>query len=122
MKSGGRLQLFTGSTVVAPGVEVVEIGGHTPGQCIVKVNTSDGGVLLASDAVHYYEEYERDMLFTSVADLVQMYEGFDYIRGLMGSGEMAHLVAGHDPGTLLRFRPAAGKYGHLAATIGQLGA
>ena len=119
IESEGRMQLFTGATVLAPGIEVVEVGGHTPGQCVVRAQTSDGTVLLASDAVHYYEEYERDMLFTSVADLVQMYEGFDYIRGLMASGEVAHLVAGHDPGTLSRFRPVSGKYGHLAATIGQ---
>jgi glyoxylase-like metal-dependent hydrolase (beta-lactamase superfamily II) len=118
-RSEGRLQLLRGATEVAPGVEVVELGGHTPGQCVVKVKTSEGTALLASDAVHYYEEYERDMLFTSVADLVKMYEGFDYIRELVSSGQVDHLVAGHDPGTLSRFRPASGEYGHLAATIGQ---
>ena len=76
----GRLELFRGSVGVAPGIDVVEVGGHTPGQSVVKVKTSDGTVLLASDAVHYYEEYDRDMLFMSVANLVEMYEGFDYIR------------------------------------------
>jgi hypothetical protein len=78
--------------------------------------------MLASDAVHYYEEYERDMLFTSVSDLVQMYECFDYIREQVSSGEVQHLVAGHDPATLSRFRPALGTYSHLAATIGHLDA
>jgi glyoxylase-like metal-dependent hydrolase (beta-lactamase superfamily II) len=117
--SEGRLRLFQGATEVAPGIEVTEVGGHTPGQCVVKVGTSAGTVLLASDAVHYYEEYERDMLFTSVSDLVQMYEAFDYIRGQVTSGEVDHLVSGHDPTTLSRFRPAEGPYGHLAATIGR---
>ncbi|MGD0809958.1 MAG: N-acyl homoserine lactonase family protein [Acidimicrobiales bacterium] len=120
IKSEGRMRLFEGTAKIAPGIEVIEVGGHTPGQCVVKVGTSDGTVLLASDAVHYYEEYERDMLFTSVADLVQMYECFDYIRGQLGSGAVQHLVAGHDPGTLSRFRQASGKYSHLAATIGHL--
>lgn len=119
IREEGRLHLISGAREVAPGVEMVEVGGHTPGQCIVKVRTSEGTVLLASDAMHYYEEYERDMLFTSVADLVKMYEGFDYIRGLLALGEVEHLVAGHDPSTLSRFHPVPGEYEHLAAAIGQ---
>jgi glyoxylase-like metal-dependent hydrolase (beta-lactamase superfamily II) len=114
----GRLDLFEGSIEVAPGIEVIELGGHTPGQSVVKVRTSDGTVLLASDAIHYYEEYERDMLFTSVADLVAMYEGFDTIRQMVASGGVVHLVSGHDPDTLSRFEQASGPYGQLAATIG----
>jgi glyoxylase-like metal-dependent hydrolase (beta-lactamase superfamily II) len=114
----GRLVLFEDRVGVAPGIEVLVVGGHTPGQCVVKVDTSDGAVLLASDAVHYFEEYERDRLFTSVADLVEMYEGFDTIRAMIDSGEVAHLVPGHDPGTLRRFTPVAGAYASLAATIG----
>ncbi len=113
------MRLFEGTAKIAPGIEVIEVGGHTPGQCMVKIATCEGTVLLASDAVHYYEEYERDMLFTSVADLVQMYECFDYIRDQVRSGEVRHLVAGHDPATLSRFRKAEGKYSDLAATIGR---
>lgn len=116
----GRLCLFSGSRIVAPGVEVLEVGGHTPGQCMVKVSTSEGSVLLASDAVHYYEEYERDRPFTSVANLVEMYEAFDRIRAMIDGGEVQHLVAGHDPDTLSRFSPSEGPYSALAATIGTL--
>ena len=114
----GRLRLFRGAITPAPGIEVLEVGGHTPGQCVVRVQTDEGSVLLASDAVHYYEEYERDMLFSSVANLVQMYEGFDRIRAMIDAGEVEHLVSGHDPDTLSRFAPVSGAYGALAATIG----
>jgi glyoxylase-like metal-dependent hydrolase (beta-lactamase superfamily II) len=116
----GRLELFDEKIDVAPGIQVVEVGGHTPGQSVVKVETHEGTVLLASDAVHYYEECERDMLFMSVANLVQMYDALDYIRGLVEANEVRHVVAGHDPCTLSRFDPVAGEYGHLAATIGRL--
>jgi glyoxylase-like metal-dependent hydrolase (beta-lactamase superfamily II) len=119
IRSEGRLELFSGQFSVAPGIDLIEVGGHTPGQCVVKVSTSDGTVLLASDAVHYYEELERDMLFTSVTNLVQMYEAFDYLRDLLADAVVDHLVAGHDPSTLSRFKPASGPYAHLAATIGQ---
>lgn len=113
-----RLTLFKDRFEVAPGIEVLEVGGHTPGQCVVKVQTDEGVVLLASDAIHYYEEYERDMLFMSVADLVAMYEGFDRIRDMEKAGEFQHLVSGHDPDTLARFTPVQGKYASLAATVG----
>jgi glyoxylase-like metal-dependent hydrolase (beta-lactamase superfamily II) len=113
-----RLVLFENSYEVAPGVTVIKVGGHTPGQSVVRVETSDGVVLLASDAIHYYEEYERDMLFMSVANLVDMYAGFDRIRELVESGDVSHLVSGHDPDTLNRFKPAEGPHSHLAATIG----
>lgn len=117
----GRLALRTGSWFVAPGIEVLELGGHTPGQVVVKVNTDDGVVLLASDAVHYYEELQRDMPFSSVADLVAMYDAFATIRGWVESGEVRHVVSGHDPTTLDRFsrRSDSGRrFADLVATVG----
>jgi glyoxylase-like metal-dependent hydrolase (beta-lactamase superfamily II) len=109
-------RLFDEETEVAPGIRAMRIGGHTPGQCIVTVNTSAGLVLLASDAVHYYEEYERSMPFSQVADLVGMYAGFERIRGM----SFRHLVSGHDPATLGMFTPVDGSLRGLAATIGLL--
>jgi glyoxylase-like metal-dependent hydrolase (beta-lactamase superfamily II) len=114
----GRVRTFTGALTLAPGVELLEIGGHTPGQSVVRVSTSDGDVLLASDAVHYYEEFEDDLPFAFVADLPKMYAGFDRIRTLMASG-VRHLVSGHDPDTLNRFHPVEdGPLAGIAATIG----
>ena len=115
----GRMTTFSGRHEVAPGIEVIEVGGHTPGQSIVTVATSDGTVLLASDALHYYEEFDRDMPFTYVADLIGMYEAFDVIRELGEDGAYSHLVAGHDPSTLERFSAVTdGPLAGLAATIG----
>jgi glyoxylase-like metal-dependent hydrolase (beta-lactamase superfamily II) len=118
IRAEGRLELIRGSSIVAPGVEVIEVGGHTPGQCLVKVDTPDGPVLLASDAVHYYEELERDMLFSSVADVVAMYRAFDTVKTMVDAGAVKHLVAGHDPITLGRFAPIADDLRDMAATIG----
>ncbi|EXG81636.1 N-acyl homoserine lactonase family protein [Cryptosporangium arvum] len=116
----GRLRPFTDSVVVAPGVLVTRVGGHTPGQSVVTAETSDGVVLLASDSVHYYEEYQRDMPFTQVADVVAMYDAFARIRGQLASGAVRHLVTGHDPDTLRRFTPVTGGVlAGLAATIGE---
>lgn len=116
----GRLHLFESSIEAAPGIVIEVVGGHTPGQAMVKVNTDEGVVLLASDAIHFYEEYERDRLFMSVANLVEMYEGFDLARELLERGEVTHLVAGHDPAVLSRFTPVEGEFAQLAATIGSM--
>lgn len=116
----GRVTTFSGSLEVAPGVEVIEFGGHTPGVSVVKVKTADGNVLLASDTIHYYEEYEDDLPFAYVADLPRMYAGFDRIRALVDAGEIQHIVPGHDPATLDRFtRVETGPLAGLAATIGR---
>ncbi|MFY1671561.1 N-acyl homoserine lactonase family protein [Plantactinospora sp. WMMB334] len=115
----GRVRTFADDVEIAPGVRVIRVGGHTPGQSIVTVNTSEGTVLLASDAVHYYEEYERAMPFSQVACLVDMYAGFERIREMLETGEVRHLVAGHDPETLARFTPVSGALAGLAATIGE---
>jgi glyoxylase-like metal-dependent hydrolase (beta-lactamase superfamily II) len=113
-----RLRPFDGEHQLAPGVRVIQVGGHTPGQSVVLVDTADGPVLLASDAVHYYEEYERSMPFTQVSGLVDMYAAFERIRDMVARGEVRHLVSGHDPDTLARHTPVTGKLAGLAATIG----
>jgi glyoxylase-like metal-dependent hydrolase (beta-lactamase superfamily II) len=99
----GRLTL-TGPAPyqVAPGIELVQVGGHTPGQAIVTVATTVGPVVLASDAVHYYEELERDRPFATVANLPDMYAAFDQISEL-AQAPGTRVVAGHDPLVTERF-------------------
>lgn len=87
---------------VAPGVEVIEVGGHTPGQLIVTARTGDGTAVIASDALHYYDEMRLDRPFTHVADLPAMYTGFELLRYLQREGSH-YLVAGHDPEVMERF-------------------
>ncbi|MEZ5189974.1 MAG: N-acyl homoserine lactonase family protein, partial [Schumannella sp.] len=120
VRAEGRLTTFRGRHTVAPGVELVEVGGHTPGQCIVIVTTAEGPVVLASDAVHFYEELERGMPFMSVADLVAMYDGFDLLNGMLADGSAAVVVSGHDPSTLERFDPLGEPLPGEAAVIGRL--
>jgi glyoxylase-like metal-dependent hydrolase (beta-lactamase superfamily II) len=104
----GRATLADGPTAVAPGIEVVPVGGHTPGQLIVPVATAAGQGVLASDAIHYYEELDRPFAF--VADLEEMYRGFDLLREISAEPGRV-LVAGHDPEVMSRFAPLAGGAG-----------
>jgi glyoxylase-like metal-dependent hydrolase (beta-lactamase superfamily II) len=70
------------------------------------VSTAAGPVVLASDAVHYYEELERDRPFSTVASLADMYAAFDQIRDLARDGAL--VVAGHDPLVADLFRGRSG--------------
>ena len=101
LRAAGRLTLPGPAHRIAPGIELIQVGGHTPGQAIVTVATAGGPVVLASDAVHYYEELERDRPFSIVASLADMYAAFDQIRELAEAG--ARVVAGHDPLVAERF-------------------
>lgn len=119
-RDAGRVRPFADRLEVAPGVEVIRMGGHTPGQSVVRVPTSIGTVLLASDAVHYYEELDRDMPFSSVADLVEMYEGFDRIHAMLASGDVQHVISGHDPATLERLASIGTSPRHDIITLGSI--
>jgi len=99
-----RLTLFSGQHTLASGVELVEVGGHTPGQLIVTVITARGTVVLASDALHFYEETERDRPFAILADLPGMYRTYDLLTDLARQPR-TWLVAGHDPAVRTRFAP-----------------
>jgi glyoxylase-like metal-dependent hydrolase (beta-lactamase superfamily II) len=116
LRKAGRLTLTGPACQVAPGIELVQVGGHTPGQAIVIVASPAGRVVLASDAVHYYEELERDRPFAVVASLPDMYAAFDLINE-MGQDTGTSIVAGHDPlvaerfparGDVIRLSPGAG--------------
>lgn len=94
-RAEGRLRVFEDELEPFPGVRISRVGGHTPGQAMVYVDSPGGTVLLASDALHFYEELERDMPFTAVCDLPAMYRAFERIRSERGT-VYELLVAGHD--------------------------
>ncbi|GGL32515.1 N-acyl homoserine lactonase family protein [Phycicoccus endophyticus] len=102
LEAQGRVARMAGVKDVAPGVTVLEVGGHTVGQLVVLVSGGDGEVLLASDAAHYYDEVTLDRPFVIVHDLERMYQAFDVLSDL-GRRQGLSLVAGHDPAVLERF-------------------
>lgn len=117
----GRVTLFDEHVDLAPGIRVERVGGHTPGQSVVRVATRDGVVLLASDAVHYFDELDLERPFAHMADLPRSYEAFDAIRAWRRDGEIVDVVSGHDPRSREQGEPiTAGPLAGLATTIGAL--
>lgn len=100
----GKVTLIGGEHRVADGVLAIEVGGHSPGQTILAVEGELGPVVLASDAVHFYEEVDRDMACGIFVDLERVYKAYDTIRARLGE-RGARLLAGHDPAVMERFEP-----------------
>lgn len=96
-----RVVFHDGASNIAPGISVHHIGGHTMGLQAVRVHTRRGWVVLASDASHYYEHFEKDRCFPLVYHLGEMLEGFATLKKLADS--MRHIVPGHDPLVLQRY-------------------
>ncbi|GLZ15835.1 MBL fold metallo-hydrolase [Actinomadura sp. NBRC 104425] len=104
--AGDRLQAVDGDAEVVPGLSVHLVGGHTAGMQVVRVRTARGHVVLASDAVHFYENLETDRPFPILHSMTGMYGAFDRIRELADGPDL--IVAGHDPEVLQRFKPPPG--------------
>jgi glyoxylase-like metal-dependent hydrolase (beta-lactamase superfamily II) len=98
-----RLRLIDDSEQLFPGVVVTRLGGHTPGQVMVEVGVDSGQLVLATDAIHYYEEMELDRPFRLFTDLPGMYRAYDILREL-DARPGTTVIAGHDPRLRSMFR------------------
>ncbi|HEY7076208.1 MAG TPA: N-acyl homoserine lactonase family protein [Solirubrobacteraceae bacterium] len=111
-----RVRFVSGDASMAPGVSLHLVGGHAPGLQVVRVQTADGPVVLASDATHFYANLAEDRPFALVHHLDAMYDAFDSLRRLAG-GDDARIVPGHDPLVLERHPAASPELAGLAVTI-----
>jgi glyoxylase-like metal-dependent hydrolase (beta-lactamase superfamily II) len=100
----GRVQFHDGSGEIAPGITVHHVGGHTLGLQVMRVETRRGPVVLASDASHFYANFEQMRAYPTVVNVTEMLEGFAAVKRLAASPK--HVVPGHDPLVLRRY-PAA---------------
>jgi glyoxylase-like metal-dependent hydrolase (beta-lactamase superfamily II) len=96
----GRLCFVDGAREILPGIELHKVGGHTAGMQIVTVQTTRGRAVVASDAAHYYRNFEERIPFNTLHDLPGMYGAFDRIEELASAPEL--ILPGHDPLVLER--------------------
>ncbi len=96
-----RVRFHDGDAELAPGVSLHLIGGHTMGLQVVRVDTRRGPVVLASDATHFYANFEQARPFPIVWSVPDMVEGYRRLRELAGSPE--RIIPGHDPLVLSRY-------------------
>jgi len=101
LNHAGRLVLHEGDVTLAPGISLHLAPGHTPGIQAVRVDTAAGGIVIASDAFHYYANLEKRNPFPIVVDVAQELASYEKLSALAGCP--SRLVAGHDPDVLGRF-------------------
>jgi glyoxylase-like metal-dependent hydrolase (beta-lactamase superfamily II) len=100
----GRVVFHDGDDELAPGLTVHLVGGHTNGLQVVRVRTNIGWLVLASDATHYYENFEAERPFPIVFDVGAMLDAYSTLQCLADQPEL--VVPGHDPLVLERFEVA----------------
>ncbi|GAA6179700.1 N-acyl homoserine lactonase family protein [Shimia sp. NS0008-38b] len=91
----GKLTFHDGDSQVADGVSVHCIGGHSRGLQAVRVRTQVGWMVLASDAAHFYENFQARKPFPIVVDLQDMMNGFGRLHSLASRPDL--IIPGHDP-------------------------
>jgi glyoxylase-like metal-dependent hydrolase (beta-lactamase superfamily II) len=96
----GRLVFVDGAREVLPGIAVHKVGGHTAGMQVVSVAHAKGQAVVASDASHYYRNFEARIPFNTLHDLPGMYRALDRLRELADSEAL--ILPGHDPLVLER--------------------
>ena len=101
LSAAGRVAELDGDAEIVPGITAHLVGGHTPGMQVVRVLTTDGPLVLASDASHYYESITSDRPPMSLCSVPDVYAAFDRVREL-ALPEGSYLP-GHDPLVMTRF-------------------
>ena len=91
----GRVQFHEGDASPIPGISLHLVPGHTQGMQAVRVLTTRGPVVLASDAAHFYANYLRRSPFSLTVDALTTLRSYDTLTSIAGSVD--HLIPGHDP-------------------------
>ncbi|HUI62746.1 MAG TPA: N-acyl homoserine lactonase family protein [Steroidobacteraceae bacterium] len=110
-----RVQFHDGDAEIVPGISVHGVGGHTHGLQFVRVWTRVGWVVLASDAAHYLDNMTCERPFPIVADVMQMFSGWERLRALASRPNL--IVPGHDPAVMQLYREPAAELRGVAVRL-----
>ncbi len=109
-----RVVFHDGDAEILPGVRLKKFGGHSAGLMGVVIDTTAGEVVLASDAIHFYETMEGKP-FPIVHDMPAALAAHAWLRRARDAG--AIVVPGHDPAVMTEFPAVPGAEG-IAVRLG----
>lgn len=112
----GQVQVYEGEAEPCPGITLHHIGGHAPGLQVARVRTKRGQVVVASDALHFFYNFEAQNPFPTVVNVAEMVEGWHTILKLAG-GDKNRLVPGHDPIVFTSYPPVLGAAEGMAVRL-----
>lgn len=111
----GRCELRDGVSEISQGVTAHHLGGHTPGHQVVRVNSHNSSVVVASDAVHTSYNLQYNVPSRTLTDVIGVMAGYDRLRELASEDRL--IIPGHDARVLTDF-PAADPA--LAGTVARI--
>ena len=86
-----RIHVVWGDFEIVPGVRMVHTGGHSPGHCVVFVDTPAGTTVIAGDAVYSYRNLEYEWPHGPIVDLQAALAGMQLLK----SADI--VLVNHDP-------------------------
>lgn len=96
-----KVTFHRGDAQLAPGIRLLSMPGHTPGLQSVGVRTARGEVILASDAMHFYDNLTFRTPVPLLHCMSSSLETFERLHRLAQTAD--HVVPGHDPHVMSRF-------------------
>jgi glyoxylase-like metal-dependent hydrolase (beta-lactamase superfamily II) len=97
LRSEGRLRLMDDG-IIAPGLGVRWVGGHSPCSQFIYANTSQGVAVFTGDTVQMYGNLDHDDIIAICGDEEQCWQALGLART-----DVNLLIPGHDPLVLTRF-------------------
>lgn len=88
---GDRLTPIEGNWKVSKNIELIRVGGHSPGQMAVFVRTGIGRICIASDFLYNYSNLRHEWPIGPVWDMDEWIRGLRFIKG-----EADIIVPNHD--------------------------
>ncbi len=110
-----RVTFHTGDEDLFPGLTLHHVGGHTQGMQFVRAWTERGWVVLASDAMHLYDNWVHQNPFPVVLHIGDMLEGHKKVARLADSPD--HVVPGHDPKVMDLYPPPSDDLQGIVARV-----
>ena len=106
LRTAGRLQLVDGDArEIIPGITVYTGGKHTYQSQYAGVHTADGTVVIASDNMYLYENFDRQVPIAQTLDAASNLAAQRRMTTIASSPRL--IVPGHDPAVFTRFSTVA---------------
>lgn len=99
-----RLVWHDGDSPLAPGLDLLHVGGHCAGLQALVVATDRGPVVLASDSAVFYEGLETGRPFPAAFHVGDELAGYE--RLLKVAGSVDAIIPGHDARVMERYPEA----------------
>ncbi|MEM8551396.1 MAG: N-acyl homoserine lactonase family protein [Pseudomonadota bacterium] len=111
----GRVNFLNGDVELAQNITLHKVGGHSAGLQVVRVLTRRGWMVLASDAVPYYENLSARNPFTLVYNMPDMHLAFRTVEQLADAPDL--VIPGHDRQVIERHQPVRPELSHMAVRL-----